>query len=67
MELLAAINIAVPMSVSAFGEAELLIPVPDQRSLVQAVLFHQVLVVDPANALGLVSTNGLRIRLGGHR
>jgi len=65
--LLTAFELASAVNIDAFGEADLAFPVPDQPALLSAVLFHQVLVVDPANALGLVGTNGLRTQLGGHR
>ena len=51
---------------SATGAAAVGFPVPNAQSLVGLDVFTQMVLVDPgANALGLMTTNGLRLTIGG--
>ena len=60
------IEASLGMATTAGGTATFAIPVPLDKSLIQANLYHQVSVLDAgANALGLAFSNGMRARLGG--
>ncbi len=50
----------------AYGALRLQLPVPAAPWLARMQLFEQGLALDPANALGLVTSNGVITVLGGH-
>jgi hypothetical protein len=50
----------------AYGALRLELPVPAAPWLARMQTFEQGLALDPANALGLVTSNGLATVLGGH-
>jgi hypothetical protein len=65
-KLLASGEYMFPLTTSSSGMAQLNLNVPNDKSLIQLVYFHQTVIADlPANPAGLVFTNALRVKLGG--
>ncbi len=55
----------LPLTTSMSGSAAVAFTVPNDPSLAGVRLFGQALISDPfANALGMITSNGLRVRLG---
>ncbi len=65
-KLLASGEYMFPLTTTASGTASLTLNVPNDKSLIQLVYFHQTVIADlPANPAGLVFTQGLRAKVGG--
>jgi hypothetical protein len=57
-------DILVTCVTNTAGEASVSIPLPFDKGFIGLVAFQQFFVLDTANPLGLISTNGGRIRVG---
>jgi hypothetical protein len=65
-KLLASGEYMFPVTTTASGTASLTLNVPNDKSLINLVYFHQTVIADiPANPAGLVFTHGLRAKVGG--
>ncbi len=64
--LLVGLDLVVLARTNSSGAASLRVAVPNDKALIQSVLYWQALVIDPpANRAGLAWTNGLRTLTGG--
>ncbi len=64
--LLGSPDLALPLIADPMGRASLPVNVPFNPWLIRQQLYHQMVVLDPAaNALGVTTSNGLRVLLGG--
>ena len=57
-------DIVLPIVTNASGTAAVAFPIPPDRRLVGLLTYAQCLVVDKANAAGLISSNGGRAKVG---
>lgn len=65
-KMLASGESVLAFNVNNQGSASLNIAIPNDKSLIQAKVFHQTAIRDlPANTLGVVTTNGVRVIVGG--
>ncbi len=65
-KLLASGEYMFPLTTTAGGTGQLTLNVPNDKSLIQLVYFHQTVIADiPANPAGLVFTNAMRAKVGG--
>lgn len=62
--LLASGDVLTGLATSGTGTASVTIPIPNNKALAGALFFNQFLVVDPANAIGIIATNGGRAKIG---
>jgi hypothetical protein len=54
-----------PLMTSGSGTGGQTFGIPNDKSLIQVVVFHTTAILDPYNTLGLVFSNGLRVKVGG--
>jgi subtilisin family serine protease len=61
---LASGEVVLPNVTNAAGQASQTVAVPNSNALVSRQLFNQWAIIDPANTLGLVTSNGGRATIG---
>ncbi len=62
--LLVSVDIVVAFVTNGSGLASVPIPIPNDKRLIGVVAFEQFVVADTRNALGVISSNGCRTKLG---